>query len=205
MDLNRIKASLTDREIGLIGGSRPCAVLVPLVEDNGELCLLYEVRAHGLSLQPGEVCFPGGQMEQGETAIACALRETKEELGLSEDQVEVLGELDYTIHSAGFPVYPILAKLSNDWKSSLVLNPDEVEQVFTIPLSFLRYNAPRQARIERKYKALDDLAQAALIASDKRAKLETQLTLFWPYEGKLLWGLSARITAWLLDWLKEHK
>lgn len=205
MDLNRIKASLTDREIGLIGGSRPCAVLVPLVEDNGELCLLYEVRAQGLSLQPGEVCFPGGQMEQGETAIACALRETKEELGLSEDQVEVLGELDYTIHSAGFPVYPILAKLSNDWKSSLVLNPDEVEQVFTIPLSFLRYNAPRQARIERKYKALDDLAQAALIASDKRAKLETQLTLFWPYEGKLLWGLSARITAWLLDWLKEHK
>lgn len=205
MDFERLRASLTDREIGLIDGSRPCALLIPLVEHNGELCLLYEVRAQGLSLQPGEVCFPGGKMEQGENAVECALRETLEELGIVPEKVDVLGELDYTIHSAGFPVYPVLAHLDADWEAHLKLNKDEVAEVFTIPLSYLRYNAPRKARIERVYHALDPLSQADLIASDKRAKLETQTTLFWPYEGKLLWGLSARITDWLLKWMAEHK
>ena len=205
MDFERLRASLTGRDIGLIGDRRPCAVLVPLVEHNGELCLLYEVRAKGLSLQPGEVCFPGGQMEAGETPVESALRETMEELGIPANNIDVLGELDYTIHSGGFPVYPVLAKLSNDWESIMKCNPDEVESVFTIPVSYLRYNAPRKVRIERVYHALDPLSQADLIASDKRAKLETQETLFWPYEGKLLWGLSARITHWLLSWMREHK
>lgn len=205
MDFEQLRTSLADRDIGLIGGGRPCALLVPLVEQNGELCLLYEVRAQGLSLQPGEVCFPGGKMEAGETAVECALRETFEELGIAADKIDILGALDYTIHSAGFPVYPVLAHLSGDWQSLLKLNEAEVEQVFTIPVSYLRYTAPRKARIERVYHALDPLSQADLIASDKRAKLETQETLFWPYEGKLLWGLSARITDWLLGWMAEHK
>ena len=205
MDLERLRASLADRSIGLIGGGRPCALLVPLVEHHGELCLLYEVRAAGLSLQPGEVCFPGGKMEPGENAVECALRETFEELGIPADEIDVLGEMDYTIHSAGFPVYPVLARLSGDWEARLKLNEAEVAQVFTIPLSHLRYNAPRKARIERVYHALDPLSQADLVASDKRAKLETQITLFWPYEGKLLWGLSARITDWLLKWMEQNK
>lgn len=205
MDLERLRASLADRSIGLIGGARPCALLVPLVERHGELCLLYEVRAAGLSLQPGEVCFPGGKMEPGENAVDCALRETFEELGIPAGEIDVLGELDYTIHSAGFPVYPVLGRLGADWESKLKLNEAEVSQVFTIPLSYLRYNAPRKARIERVYHALDPLSQADLVASDKRAKLETQITLFWPYEGKLLWGLSARITDWLLQWMEHSK
>lgn len=205
MDFERLKASLAQRQPGIIGDVRPCAVLVPLVEDNGELCLLYEVRAQGLSLQPGEVCFPGGQMEAGESPVDCALRETAEELNLPAEAIEVLGELDYTIHAGGFPVFPVLARITGDWQTLLKRNPEEVEQVFTIPLSYLRYNKPRQARIERKYKLLDDLTQSAAALSDQRAKLETQVTLFWPYEGKILWGMSARITAWLLDWLQEHK
>ncbi len=204
MDFERLRASLADREIGLIGDERPCALLVPLVEHRGELCLLYEVRASGLSLQPGEVCFPGGRMEAGENAVDCALRETSEELGIGADRIDILGELDYTIHSGGFPVYPVLARLAQDWETVLERNPDEVESVFTIPLSYLRYNAPRKARIERVYHALDPLSSTDLTASDKRAKLETQLTLFWPYEGKLLWGMSARVTDWLLHWMEQH-
>ena len=205
MDFEKIKASLSGREVGLMDGKRPCALLVPIVMENGELCLLYEVRAQGLSLQPGEVCFPGGRIEHGETPVESALRETYEELGIPADQIEILGEMDIAMHSGGFPVHPVLGKLNEGWRSSLKLNDAEVEQVFTIPLSYLRYNAPRKARIERQYRALDPMSQMDLIASDKRAKLETTTSLFWPYEGKLLWGLSARITQWLLDWLKEHK
>ena len=58
------------------------AVLVPLVERPEGRCLLYEVRASSLDRQPGEVCLPGGRMEPGEDPVACALRETWEELAI---------------------------------------------------------------------------------------------------------------------------
>lgn len=205
MNFEQLRSSLTGREIGLIGGARPCALLVPIVENNGELCLLYEVRAKGLSLQPGEVCFPGGKMEPGEDARSCSLREIREELGIPADKIDVLGEMDYTIHSAGFPIYPVLARLSADWEEIMQVNEAEVEEVFTIPLSYLRYNPPRKARIERVYHLLDDIPQSDMVISDRRAKLETQETLFWPYEGKLLWGMSAQVTDWLLDWTDALK
>ena len=67
MELKGLEALLKDRTPGLMDSKRAYAVLVPLVEQNGELCLLYEVRARTLRRQPGEVCFPGGLMEKGES------------------------------------------------------------------------------------------------------------------------------------------
>ena len=66
----------------LSGAKAAFAVLVPLVYEKGEPSLLFEVRADTLNRQPGEVCFPGGRMEGGETPLQCALRETEEELSL---------------------------------------------------------------------------------------------------------------------------
>ena len=78
------------------------AVLVPLVEGEEGLELLFEVRAATLSRQPGEVCFPGGRMERGETPAACALRESWEELAIPPARVELLAELDWVVHQSGF-------------------------------------------------------------------------------------------------------
>ena len=66
---------------GLMGARHSYAVLCPLVEKPDGLYLLFEVRAAGLR-QGGEVCFPGGRVDAGESAVDCALRETEEELGL---------------------------------------------------------------------------------------------------------------------------
>ena len=79
MDYERLREALSHRSPGPIDGRPPCAVLVPLIRHNGENCLLFEVRSPALKWQPGEVCFPGGRMEPGEPALACALRETEEE------------------------------------------------------------------------------------------------------------------------------
>ena len=62
MDLANLERTLQARTPGLMDARRSYAVLVPLVEREGELCLLYEVRASTLRRQPGEVCFPGGLM-----------------------------------------------------------------------------------------------------------------------------------------------
>ena len=61
-DLNALEQLLRTRVPGLMDSRRSYAVLVPLVEREGEICLLYEVRASTLRRQPGEVCFPGGRM-----------------------------------------------------------------------------------------------------------------------------------------------
>ena len=103
---------LNDREPTLMDAPARYAVLVPLVEQAGQLHLLYEVRAATLRRQPGEVCFPGGRIEGAETPEQCALRETREELGISPDKIQLLGRLDFIAHRANFIMYPILAQLS---------------------------------------------------------------------------------------------
>ena len=99
---------------GLLDGRRSYAVLVPLVEREDGIRVLYEVRAMTLRRQPGEVCFPGGHIEVGETPEQCALRETEEELGIPMDKIRVLGRLDFIAHRANFIMYPILALIDGE-------------------------------------------------------------------------------------------
>ena len=117
------------------------AVLVPLVERDGELFLLYEVRSAAVS-QPGEVCFPGGRMESDETPIQCALRETYEELGIAETDISVLGSLDFLYIRGDRLLYPILAKIKPEALSRMRPLADEVSDVFLVPLRWLKEHPP---------------------------------------------------------------
>ena len=75
-DLEHLRRRYADHVPGLLGARHSYAVLCPLVERPDGLHLLFEVRSAALHRQPGEVCFPGGRMEAGETPEQCALRET---------------------------------------------------------------------------------------------------------------------------------
>ena len=79
---------------GLMGARHNYAVLCPLIEMTDGLHFLFEVRAAGLR-QAGEVCFPGGRMEPGESDVNCALRETEEELSIPRSEITVLGRSDF--------------------------------------------------------------------------------------------------------------
>ena len=94
MDISSLRDYYTGHQPTLMGQRGGSAVLVPLVEHQGETCLLYEVRSASIR-QPGEICFPGGKKEQGETPLQCALRETREELGIPENAVSVIGPMDF--------------------------------------------------------------------------------------------------------------
>ena len=173
MDYEKLRSALAQRKPGSMDGRPPCAVLVPLVRHNGEDCLLFELRSANLHWQPGEVCFPGGRMEPEETALECALRETREELGLGADHMELIGPMDYTMHASGFPVFPYLVRLQPGWEDILQLNADEVAEVFTIPLSYLRYNRPKTVRVERSYHTIDGLPEEDRVLIECPPRLES--------------------------------
>ncbi len=112
------------------------SVLVPLVERDDGLRLLLTRRTDHLKDHAGQISFPGGRAEtHDDDAVATALRETEEEVGLSRDHVEVIGELPHYTTITAFVVTPVVALVRPGFR--LALDPFEVAEAFEVPLAFL--------------------------------------------------------------------
>ena len=115
--------------------ARPAAVLVPIVARQEPTVLLTR-RANGMRKHSGQIAFPGGKIDEpGESVLAAALRETREEIGLAPDFIETLGYLDPYFTTSGYRIAPVVALIATPFE--LTLNPDEVEAAFEVPLAFL--------------------------------------------------------------------
>ena len=115
---DQLRRAYGGRVPGLLGARHSYAVLCPLAEGPGGPELLFEVRSASLRRQPGEVCFPGGQVEPGETPEETALRETEEELAIPRREIELLGRPDFICSQAGFLLQPVLGLVSPAGDSS---------------------------------------------------------------------------------------
>ncbi len=196
MNLANLEQTLKARTPGLMDSRRAYAVLVPLVEHRGELHLLYEVRARTMRRQPGEVCFPGGRMEEGETAEECALRETWEELGIPSEQIRLLGRLDFIAHRASFLMQPVLGVVdSGALTPHLRPNPAEVEEYFLVPLSHLLETEPVEYTYELIPAPAENFPYELIgIPRDYRWQHGWENVPVYPWQGRAIWGLTGRIT-----------
>ncbi|HVC70223.1 MAG TPA: CoA pyrophosphatase [Acidimicrobiales bacterium] len=114
----------------------PAAVLVPLFDEGGEARVILTRRAAHLRAHRGEVSFPGGRMDEGETPEAGALREAAEEIGLDPGPVETVGRLTpVTTFASGSTITPVVGLLPR--RPGLVASPHEVEHVFDVALAEL--------------------------------------------------------------------
>jgi 8-oxo-dGTP pyrophosphatase MutT (NUDIX family) len=115
------------------GAVRPSAVLAPFYELDGELYVVLTRRSWGLRSHTGEVSFPGGRVDEGESVREAALREAQEEVSLDPATVEVLGELDHlmTVTSRSF-IVPYVGLLPD--VPVLHPNPSEVDAVLHVPV-----------------------------------------------------------------------
>jgi len=114
---------------------RAAAVLVPIIVRSEGLSLLFTQRTQHLAQHAGQISFPGGGVEPGDhDAVAAALRETQEEVGIDPAQMHPFGYLDCLETVSGFCVTPVVAELDADYCATL--NPHEVAEVFEAPLAF---------------------------------------------------------------------
>jgi coenzyme A diphosphatase NUDT7 len=105
MDIKSIKDRLKNFKPKPMDYEVSFAVLVPLIEIDGELNIIYEVRSNSIT-QPGEISFPGGRIEEGESPQEAAIRETSEELLLNKANIEIIRELNYASSRTPFDFHP---------------------------------------------------------------------------------------------------
>ena len=125
------------------------AILIPFLIRDGAYHVLYEVRAAKLRSQPGEICFPGGRIEEGEDPMETAVREAEEELCIDRSRIEIAGSLDATIGPGAIPLFTyigILHDYEGTWSRA------EVDRVFTLPLKWILTHEPQiyRIRLERR-------------------------------------------------------
>ena len=154
-------------------------VLVALTDDPGDPAVVLTRRADQLNSHAGEVAFPGGKRDpEDDSVLITALRESHEEVGLHPQQVRVVGALDQVISKHGFLVTPFLGVIEAD--QPLLANPDELESLFKVPLSFLL--DPSNCQLER-------LSDGVNVLHMPR----------YDYQQYVIWGLTAYILVELLN------
>ncbi|WP_026374769.1 CoA pyrophosphatase [Aestuariibacter salexigens] len=115
---------------------RPAAVLFPIVDRLEQLTVLFTRRSSHLKNHAGQVSFPGGKQEpDDEDLLATALRETREEIGLADAHIEVIGQLPRFRTISYFEVVPYIGIVTPPFE--LTLDRNEVEEVFEVPLAYL--------------------------------------------------------------------
>ncbi len=178
----RIKHVLSQRQKKALpsNGMVKAAVLLPILEKKGSPFIIFTKRTESVATHKGEISFPGGLQEEGDSSLLeTALRESREELGISQEQVEILGELDDTVtRVTNYHLTTFVGALRTPVHYRI--SPVEIERVIEVPLSTLR--DPLNFR-EETWEFGD----------------ERHIVYFYTYGNDVIWGATARILKHFLD------
>ena len=182
----RLKEVLSRREKShIVDSSRiSSAVLLPIYLKDGEYYILFTQRTERVRDHKGQISFPGGVYEEPDgTLLNTALRESSEEIGLMPEAVELLGELDdIATLGTNYIISPFVAAIP--WPYSLKLYPTEVKEIIEVPISAL-------------------LDKDCLGKTNKIINGQVVTTDSYNYQGKVIWGATARILKQFLDIIRQ--
>ncbi len=156
-------------------------MLIPVLEGD-EPALLLTLRTETVSTHKGQISFPGGSLESGESPERAALREAHEETGLDPSQVRVLGQLDQTpTFVSGYVITPVVGWVAG--RPLLEPNPSEVATLIVAPISGLTEGIRREP---------------GFVHDGFNYPTEA-----WIYEGHIIWGVTARLLRMFLGLLAD--
>lgn len=158
---------------------KEAAVLIGLIERGGQTNVILTKRTEQLKSHSGQIAFPGGKIDETDTSPTdAALREAWEEIGLDCNEVRVVRQMPVYHSGSGFKIYPVLAIVSPS--ADFCINPDEVEYMFDVPLSFLM--DPKNHHLASRH-------------FQGRERFYYEM----PYDGHHIWGVTAGMIRVLHD------
>lgn len=204
-NLSSIQKQLVNREIGILGSSAAMksAVILPLVYVNEELSILFEVRSKTLTKQPGEICFPGGKIDPTDAnPKAAAIRELKEEIGFPTNQINIIAPLDILVTPFRGIIYPFVGSLKH--LKGIKINRNEVDHVFTVPVSFFKNYQPQQHTMRMKFEPVEGFPLEKIANKQSYQNRYSDFSeSFYYYKDYVIWGLTARILTHFLE-ITDH-
>ena len=216
--INQLKSIISNTS-SIIGKDKyiNSAVLVPIIVIKGVEYLLFEKRSQSVR-QPGEVSFPGGHFDVSQDVdyLSTAIRETCEELGISENKISIIGKLGTLVAPMGVIVEAYLGTLNINSFSELEIDKQEVENVFIIPLDFFIDNKPAEyfTRLELYPYITNEIGEREELLPVKELGLPDIYSLPWKNNkhrvlvyrtnDEIIWGITAELTFELSNKLKEQ-
>lgn len=178
------------------------AIMPLLTEIDGELHFILNKRASGVN-QPGDVCFPGGHQEKGESLKETALRETEEEIGISREDIQILGKSDFMLTIYRGMIQPFIGYVPYEVYLKAAPNPEEVEEIFTVPLKYFLETEPEKHDTVWKVIESEDFPYDKIEGGKNYPFSKNRTTqLFYEYDGHIIWGFTAQVIQNIIDILK---
>ncbi len=184
--IDELRKKLSSRERKIIDhpSFSHAAVLVPLYQKEGECHLLFTKRSDQVKHHKGEISFPGGMVDEDDRElIHTALREAREEIGLKEKDVEIIGLLDDIVTVTEFIVTPIVGLLPYPYPFQV--SKIEIDELIEVPLSALLKE--------------DSFSEREIFRMGR-----VEWVYAYQYQNHIIWGATARILKQLLDLISPH-
>lgn len=178
------------------------SVLIPLVKFNGKYSILFELRSKKMRHQPGEISFPGGAIEKNETPKEACIRETCEEIGVSEDDIHIISPLDIYVSHSNLIIHPYVGEIKNI--SNLNINKDEVDHTFLVPIDYLIKYDPTLYTNDVKVIPNENFPYEKIPnKEDYQFAMGQYPVWFYEYKDYVIWGITARILENFLNFLRS--
>ncbi len=202
------------RTPGIMGREKffNAAVLIPLVFQDREYFFLFEKRNPNIR-QGGEISFPGGEFDptQDSSCLMAALRETQEEIGISQDKIDIIGRLDTFVSPRGIIIESFVGTLEIKDLSQLRPDRNEVEELFLLPVSWFEQHKPQKYKVhvEMKPYYINEKGEHIQTLPVEELGLPPRYQAPWPsisydvfvYKTPLaiIWGITARLIVELIS------
>ena len=180
------------------------AVMIPLILEDDQWKIIYELRAMDLKRQPGEISFPGGRVEKGETFRQAAIRETMEELLIERKNINLIGELDYLVSNGSYTIYCFMGIITEIEAKDINPNKGEVDHIFTVPLEFFMKNQPDEYFLKLETKKNAEFPYNLIPnGEDYNFNSGKHSVLFYKYKDYNIWGYTAKMTRHFMNIIKD--